>query len=192
MKRRKETPDDTLGRFMSYVLRHHPEAAGLTLDGEGWADVDKLMEGMTKAGHPIDRETLERIVRENNKKRYTLSEDGRRIRANQGHSVDVHIEMEKRTPPERLYHGTADRFLDSIKEQGIRRMARQYVHLSPNVPTAVNVGSRHGKPVVLAIDTAQMTADGFDFFISANGVWQSEDIPWRYVSEVISPEKGKE
>ena len=192
MKRRKETPDDTLGRFMSYVLRHHPEAAGLTLDGEGWADVDKLMEGMTKAGHPIDRETLERIVRENNKKRYTLSEDGRRIRANQGHSVDVHIEMEKRTPPERLYHGTADRFLDSIKEQGIRRMARQYVHLSPNVPTAVNVGSRHGKPVVLAIDTAQMTADGFDFFISANGVWQSEDIPWRYVSEVIYPEKGKE
>ena len=192
MKRIKETPDDTLGRFMSYVLRNHPEAAGLTLDSEGWADVDKLMEGMTKAGRPIDRETLERIVRENNKKRYTLSEDGRRIRANQGHSVDVHIEMEKRTPPERLYHGTADRFLDSIKEQGIRRMARQYVHLSPDVPTAVNVGSRHGKPVVLAIDTAQMTADGFDFFISANGVWQSEDIPWRYVAEVIYPEKGKE
>ena len=191
MKRRKETPDDTLGRFMSYVLRHHPEAAELTLDGEGWADVDKLMEGMTKAGRPIDRETLERIVRENNKKRYTLSEDGRRIRANQGHSVDVHIEMEKRTPPERLYHGTADRFLDSIKEQGIRRMARQYVHLSPDVPTAVNVGSRHGKPVVLAIDTAQMAADGFDFFISANGVWQSEDIPWRYVSEVIYPDKKK-
>ena len=188
MKRRNERPDDTLGRFMTYLLRHHPEAAGLTLDSEGWTDVDALIEGMNKAGRNIDRETLERIVAENNKKRYTLSEDKKRIRANQGHSVDVNVEMEKRDPPDKLYHGTADRFLESIKEKGILRMARQYVHLSPDIPTAVNVGRRHGKPVVLVIDTVKMRADGFVFRISANGVWQSEDIPFEYVSEMIYPE----
>ena len=189
MKRRNESGDDTLGRFMTYLLRHHPEAVGLTLDGEGWADVDALIEGMNAAGRTIDMETLERIVAENNKKRYTLSPDKKRIRANQGHSVDVNIEMEKRVPPDELYHGTADRFLDSIREGGIKKMARQYVHLSPDIPTAVNVGRRHGKPVVLVIDAKRMSGDGFTFRISANGVWQSEDIPWGYVKEVIYPQK---
>ena len=187
MKRRNESPDDTLGRFMTYLLRHHPEAAGLTLDSEGWTDVDALIEGMNRAGRNIDRETLERIVAENSKKRYTLSPDGKRIRANQGHSVEVNIEMEKRDPPDKLYHGTATRFLDSIKAEGIKRMARQYVHLSTDAETAVNVGRRHGEPVVLVIDTVKMREDGFVFRISANGVWQSEDIPWKYVSEEIYP-----
>ena len=187
MKRRKESDDDSLGRFLTYLLRHHPEAAGLTLDSEGWTDVDALIEGVNKTGRKIDREILERIVAENNKKRYTLSDDKKRIRANQGHSVDVNIEMELCDPPDKLYHGTATRFLDSIKAEGIKKMARQYVHLSPDIPTAVSVGKRHGEPVVLVIDTVKMRADGFVFRISANGVWQSEDIPWKYVSEEIYP-----
>ena len=177
--------DVSLGRFISLILRHKPETIGIKLDGEGWADVDELIAGINAAGHTIDRETLERIVRENNKKRYTLSSDGRRIRANQGHSIDVHVEMEQRTPPDKLYHGTAEKFLDSIKQNGIKRMSRQYVHLSPDVETAVTVGKRHGKPVVLVIDAAKMSADGYIFRLSANGVWQSEDIPWGYVAEMI-------
>ena len=180
--------DVTLGKFISLILRHKPEAIGIELDEEGWADVSELINGINASGHSIDMETLERIVAENNKKRYTLSPDKKRIRANQGHSIDVHIEMEKREPPALLYHGTATRFLDSIKAEGIKKMSRQYVHLSPDVPTAVTVGRRHGKPAVLVIDAAKMAEDGYVFMLSANGVWQSEDIPWRYIKETLCPE----
>ena len=190
MGKNNANDDVSLGRFISLILRHKPETIGIELDGEGWADVDELIDGVNRAGKYIDRETLERIVCENNKKRYTLSPDGKRIRANQGHSIDVHIEMEKHDPPDKLYHGTAERFLDSIKESGIKRMSRQYVHLSPDVETAFAVGKRHGKPIVLVIDAASMAADGYVFMLSANGVWQSEDIPWKYVAEVIRNDKG--
>ena len=179
--------DVSLGRFISLILRHRPEEIGLTLDPEGWANVDELLDGINKTGRKIDMVTLERIVRENNKQRYTLSPDKKRIRANQGHSIDVHVEMERREPPEKLYHGTASRFLDSIKEKGICKMSRQYVHLSKDVSTAINVGKRHGDPVVLVVDTKRMAADGFVFMISANGVWQSQDIPFSYVTEVVHP-----
>ena len=177
--------DITLGKFLSLILRHKPEAAGITLDREGWADTQALIRGINASGHIIDMETLERIVREDNKKRCSFNADKSKIRANQGHSIPVDVGMREALPPERLYHGTAYRFLDSIKREGIRKMSRQYVHLSGDTETAVNVGKRHGKPAVLVIDTKAMSADGYIFRISDNGVWQSEDIPWRYVTEII-------
>ena len=179
--------DVSLGRFISLVLRHQPSAAGITLDNEGWADTDKLIKGVCATGRKLDTETLERIVRENNKKRYSFNEDKSKIRANQGHSIDVEIKMTESVPPDVLYHGTAVSFLESIKEKGILKMSRQYVHLSKDAETAVNVGKRHGRPVVLVIDTAAMHADGYVFRISDNGVWQSEDIPFSYVKEIRYP-----
>lgn len=173
--------DIALGRFLSLVLRHQPQAAGITLDQGGWANIDELMEGVRVTGRKIDRETLERIVRENNKKRYTISEDGQRIRANQGHSLAVQLDLQQMTPPPVLYHGTVRRFLDSIQKQGITRQQRQYVHLSPDVATARQVGSRHGTPVVLVIDAAAMHKDGLPFFQAANGVWLCQHVPWKYV-----------
>ncbi|SFD12463.1 RNA 2'-phosphotransferase [Ruminococcus albus] len=177
----------SLGRFISLVLRHDPSAAGLELDSDGWADVGELIRGVCNTGRKLDMETLERIVRENNKKRYSFNEDKTKIRANQGHSIDVHIDMKIAPPPDVLYHGTSVAFLDSIKEKGILKMSRQFVHLSKDIDTAVKVGKRHGKPVILVIDTAKMSADGFAFRISENGVWQSEDIPWKYVTDIKYP-----
>lgn len=179
--------DVSLGRFISLVLRHEPSAAGIVLDAEGWADVDELIHGICNTGRKLDMETLERIVRENNKQRYSFNEDKTKIRANQGHSINVVINMKIMSPPEVLYHGTSEAFIESIKEKGISKMSRQYVHLSKDMDTAVKVGSRHGKPAVLVIDTAKMSADGFVFRISENGVWQSDDIPWKYVTEIKHP-----
>ena len=178
--------DTNLSKFISLILRHRPEEIGITLDKAGWADIGELIEGINRSGEYIDMETLERIVREDSKGRYSFNEDKSKIRANQGHSIHVEVEMPITAPPEKLYHGTADRFLDSIRRDGIRKMSRLYVHLSPDAETAFKVGVRHGKPVVLVIDTAAMTADGYVFRLSENGVWQSEDIPWRYVSEVLT------
>lgn len=173
--------DVALGRFLSLVLRHNPSAAFLTLDPHGWADVDDLIAGCCRAGKSIDRETLERIVRENEKKRYSFNEDHTKIRANQGHSIQVDLEFVSQTPPDRLYHGTASRFLDSIRREGITRQSRQYVHLSRDEATAQQVGSRHGNPVVLTIDAARMHDDGYEFFLAQNGVWLCHEVPWRYV-----------
>lgn len=176
--------DIALGRFLSLVLRHQPQAAGITLDQGGWANIDDLLKGVCATGRKIDRETLERIVRENNKQRYTISEDGQRIRANQGHSLAVQLDLQQMTPPPVLYHGTARRFVDSIRKQGITRQQRQYVHLSPDVATARQVGSRHGAPVVLVIDAAVMHRDGLPFFQAANGVWLCQHVPWKYVLDI--------
>lgn len=173
--------DVDLGRFLSLVLRHNPGAACLTLDPHGWADVGALLDGCRRAGKPIDRETLERIVRENNKQRYRFNEDGTKIRANQGHSVPVDLGLVPAVPPVRLYHGTAARFLDGIREKGIVRGSRQQVHLSAEIETAWKVGARHGKPVVLPIGAGRMSRDGIPFFRSENGVWLCEEVPWRYV-----------
>ena len=186
----KQYDDTRLSRFLCRVLRHQPECIGLSLDRNGWADIRELIGKIRAQDIFIDRETLDRIVREDSKQRYAVSPDGTHIRTNQGHSIAVSIEMEERTPPDTLYHGTAARFLDSIRRDGIRRMSRQYVHLSPDIPTAVNVGRRHGKPVVLVIDTAKMAADGYFFKVSENHVWQSDDIPWRYVQKVLDPDES--
>ena len=172
--------DVKLGRFLSLVLRHDPHAAGITLDEHGWADVNELLAGVNRTGRRIDMDTLERIVRENNKRRYSFNEDHTRIRANQGHSIQVDVELREETPPQYLYHGTASRFLPSIQKEGIRKMSRQHVHLSGDFETAMAVGKRHGSPVVITIDAAAMARDGVSFYRSENGVWLCEQVEPKY------------
>lgn len=175
-----------MSRFISLILRHRPEIIGIKIEKNGgWADVNELIQGINAKGKfHIDRPILEKIVATDNKGRYSFNPDGTRIRANQGHSIDVVIEMEHRQPPEFLYHGTAWKFMNSIMDKGLLPRSRQFVHLSPDYETAVKVGYRHSKPdqpVVLKIDAAQMAADGYDFMISDNGVWQIGEVPPQYI-----------
>ena len=172
--------DIKLGRFLSLVLRHDPSAAGITLDGHGWADVKELLAGVSRTGRKIDMDTLERIVRENNKQRYSFNEDHTRIRANQGHSLSVDVELREETPPQYLYHGTATRFFPAIQREGIRKMSRQYVHLSGDFQTAMAVGRRHGSPVVITVDAQAMARDGVGFYRSENGVWLCGHVEPKY------------
>lgn len=172
--------DVKLGRFLSLVLRHDPSAAGITLDEHGWADVNELLAGVNRTGRKIDMAVLERIVRENNKQRYAFNEDHTRIRANQGHSIPVDVELKGAKPPKYLYHGTASRFLPAIQAEGIRKMGRQYVHLSGDFETAMAVGRRHGIPVVVTIDAASMVRDGVTFYRSENGVWLCGHVEPKY------------
>ena len=172
--------DIKLGRFLSLVLRHKPSAAGVTLDDHGWADVGELLSGVRRTGRQIDMDTLERIVRENNKRRYSFNEDHSKIRANQGHSIPVDIELREEKPLRRLYHGTAERFLPSIRRDGIQKMNRQYVHLSADSQTAMEVGRRHGVPVVIVIDAEAMARDGMIFYLSENGVWLCDCVAPEY------------
>lgn len=174
--------DESLGRYLSLVLRHNPAAAGISLDQHGWADVEALLSGAAKAGKNISMDTLERIVRENNKQRYSFNDDHTKIRANQGHSVYVDLELEPRTPPDILYHGTALRFLEDIRGKGIKRQSRQYVHLSADRQTALAVGSRHGAPLILEINAKAMAEAGYLFYCSENGVWLCDQVPWNYIT----------
>lgn len=168
-------------KFLSLVLRHRPERIGLRLSDDGWAKVSELLHLMTAAGHPLTRETLLRVVAENDKQRFAMSEDGARIRASQGHSVEVDLAFSPTDPPELLYHGTAERFVESILEHGLLRGSRNHVHLSLDVETATRVGRRHGKPSVLTIAAATMQRDGHRFFLSENGVWLTEHVPREYL-----------
>ena len=179
----QSTNDIKLGRFLSLVLRHEPGAAGITLDENGWADVEELLSGVRRTGRQIDMDTLERIVRENNKQRYSFNEDHTKIRANQGHSIQVDVELKEAKPPQYLFHGTASRFLPAIRQEGIRKMDRQYVHLSDDFQTAVAVGRRHGTPVVITVNAAAMARDGVTFYLSANGVWQCGYVSPKYFVE---------
>lgn len=179
--------DVSLGRFLSLVLRHKPQAAGLTLDGHGWADVDELLAGCRRAGKALTREDLERIVRENDKRRYSFNADHTKIRANQGHSIPVDVELREAVPPETLYHGTVARFLGSILKEGLRPQTRLYVHLSGDPDTARAVGARRGPPVILRVDAGAMARDGHRFWISENGVWLCQEVPPQYLGE---PEWG--
>ena len=174
--------DEKLGKFLSLVLRHNPQAAGITLDEHGWADVQELLDGVRHSGRQIDIETLERIVRENNKQRYSFNADHTKIRANQGHSLRVDVELTEAKPPRYLYHGTARRSLSAIRQEGIRKMSRQYVHLSSDFQTAIEVGRRHGSPVVLTINAEAMAQDGVIFYRSENGVWLCEHVAPEYFS----------
>lgn len=183
---KKEYHDEKTGRFLSYILRHHPETVDIVLDAHGWADVGELLEGAHRAGYPIEMSDLERIVATNSKKRYSFNQDHTRIRANQGHSVNVDLELKQVQPPDLLYHGTAERFLGEIRREGISRQSRQYVHLSADTETAVEVGKRHGEPVVLVIDAARMAADGTAFYRSENGVWLCDKVDWKYVIKCVT------
>lgn len=175
-------------KFLSLVLRHKPEEAGLSLDQAGWCSVDELLKGCASHGHTISRSELDIIVAENDKKRFEFSEDRRQIRARQGHSIDVDLKYEPKIPPDILYHGTATRFLDSIKQQGLVRGARQHVHLSFLVQTALKVGERHGKPVVIPVKAREMQQAGFVFYFTANEVWLVDSVPPRFLKldELIS------
>jgi putative RNA 2'-phosphotransferase len=168
-------------KFLSLVLRHKPEEIGLTLDENGWASVEELIASANRAGRKLDRATVEQVVAASDKRRFALSPDGARIRANQGHSVDVDLALEPRQPPEILFHGTATRFLESIREQGLLPGSRQHVHLSLDEPTAIKVGQRHGKPVVLKVRAGEMGRAGIAFFCSENGVWLTEKVTGAYI-----------
>lgn len=175
-----------LSRYISLLLRHHPEAAGITLDSHGWADVDELIEGVNKT-RPLTRAVLEQIVATDEKQRYAFNADKTRIRANQGHSIPVDVELEERKPPQLLWHGTADRFTASIDRQGLVSGTRLYVHLSPDRETALRVGARHGHPVVYQVDTAAMHRDGYLFYLSANHVWLTRSVPPQYLIKQEAP-----
>lgn len=170
-----------LSKFISLVLRHDPGRFGLTLDPQGWVAVDELLTAAARGGVALDDATLRRIVSENDKQRFAFSSDGRRIRANQGHSVEVDLGLPPVTPPELLYHGTTERFLEPIRRTGLEKRARQHVHLSIDEPTAVKVGQRHGRPVVLTVRAGAMAAAGFTFYRAANGVWLTERVPPEYL-----------
>ena len=164
-------------RFLSLILRHQPETAGITLDPQGWADVSALIAGMQAAGTPMTAELLDEIVRTDEKMRYSYNADRTKIRANQGHSIHVELGLVPVQPPEILWHGTASRFLDSILTEGLKPMSRQYVHLSPDEETARKVGQRHGKPVILRVNAGEMFRAGMQFFRAENGVWLTYLVP---------------
>ena len=167
-----------ISKHLSYILRHKPQAIGLTLDPQGWANVDDLI---SKSPKGLSREKIVAVVESNDKQRFILSKDGARIRANQGHSISIDLGLEPAAPPQILYHGTAKRFLDDILAQGLKKMNRQHVHLSADPETATKVGSRHGKPVILALDTPAMLQAGHAFYMSENGVWLTNQVPPQYL-----------
>ena len=178
-----------LSKFISMVLRHKPEQAGISLDAHGWANVDELLAGINHTGREITREILEVIVASDTKQRYSFNDDKSLIRANQGHSIAVDVEMKEQIPPQVLYHGTADRFLDSILACGLKPMGRRYVHLSWDIETAVNVGKRHGRPVVLKVDAGKMSEDGIKFYLSENRVWNTIMVPAEYLEKIENCER---
>lgn len=167
--------------FISLVLRHKPQVIDITLDEHGWADVGELIEKMSSHGHPINEDILKVIVRTDAKQRYSFSDDGTLIRANQGHSIPVDVELAEKEPPEILYHGTAQRFVESINTEGLKRMNRLYVHLSKDEQTAEIVGKRHGKPYIYKVKSAEMFRAGYKFYLSANGVWLTDAVPPEYL-----------
>lgn len=168
-------------KFMSKVLRHDPGSVGLRLDDAGWVDVGELLTAAERAGVSLDRETLDRVVAENDKKRFAFSDDGQRIRASQGHSVAVELGLQPVTPPDVLFHGTADRNLESIRAQGLIPGRRTHVHLSADEETATNVGRRHGRPVVLRVAAGALHRAGHAFYRSDNGVWLTDAVPPEHI-----------
>lgn len=170
-----------ISKFLSYVLRHHPESIGIELDNGGWADISELLREAKVNGLRITLDELETVVKENNKQRFSFSKDGQRIRASQGHSILVDLGYEEVIPPEILYHGTARQKLESIRQEGILRGSRHHVHLSPAPDTATKVGQRYGKPIVLRVQAGRMYSNGYKFYLSANGIWLTEYVPPEYL-----------
>jgi putative RNA 2'-phosphotransferase len=164
-------------KYLSYILRHAPQSIGLQLDKGGWADIDALLAAAASKGRKLSRAALLQVVAEDDKRRFTLSDDGQRIRAAQGHSIDVELGLTPKAPPAILFHGTAERFLSSILAEGLRPGQRQKVHLSADIETAVKVGRRHGRPVVLEIDAAGLHGAGHPFWLAENGVWLTDRVP---------------
>ena len=172
----------TISKFMSLVLRHQPQRIGLGLDGAGWADIDDLLARAATAGRAITRDQLNEVVATSDKRRFALSDDGTRIRANQGHSIDVDLGLAPLQPLAFLFHGTASRFVESIMATGLERRSRHHVHLTSNPATGEAVGRRYGQPVVLRIASGAMAAQGHVFLRSANDVWLVEAVPPNFIS----------
>lgn len=179
------TQEERLGRFLSFVLRHNPENVGITLDENGYALVDELIIGMNKKNKPVDhltRDLLEQVVAMDSKKRYQFSADQTKIRCSQGHSIDVNLGFVAVKPPVNLYHGTSVKVKDFILDQGVTSRGRQFVHLSKSIDIALEVGSRHGIPIVFQLDTERMLADGIEFYCSENDIWLTSYVDPKYIT----------
>lgn len=175
-----------ISKFLSKHLRHQPEALGLTLEPGGWVFIEDLLIGCEEAGFPISPDELNEVVRRNDKQRFSFDESAIKIRANQGHSTAVDLQLAPKEPPAVLYHGTPDKFVASILREGLQKMRRHHVHLSSNVATAKKVGQRRGQPVIFEVSAAGMHSAGFMFFCSANGVWLVDNVPPEYLRVISS------
>ena len=173
-----------VSKYLSKHLRHRPERLNLALDPGGWVGVDELLEACRRRDFPLSRPELEEVVGRNDKRRFAFDASGSRIRAQQGHSTPVDLELEPATPPAVLYHGTGEGVLQVILENGIHKMGRLHIHLSPDMATAKKVGTRRGRPVVLEVAAGVMHLDGWAFYLSGNGVWLVEYVPPRYLEPV--------
>lgn len=173
-----------ISKFLSLVLRHKPETIGIELDQNGWTDVDSLLKNSNSYGIKFDKEILKHIVETNSKKRFAFNETFDRIRASQGHSIEIDLGYTNQKPPEILYHGTSEKSVQSILDIGLEKQSRQQVHLSADIETAIKVGQRHGKPFVFKVLAEQMYNDKFEFFISDNGVWLTDTVPTKYLKQI--------
>ena len=178
MKKEEEQNLVKTSKFLSLILRHKPEKIALKLDRNGWAIVDEILEKTN-----ISFQLLEKIVETNNKKRFAFSDDLSKIRASQGHSIDIDLQLEPIKPPDILYHGTVQKFMESISEQGLTKQKRQHVHLSHNIETAHKVGKRRGTPIILQVDAKLMYVNGYKFYLSQNGVWLTDHVPNKFIME---------
>lgn len=169
-----------ISKFISLILRHKPETIGIKLDEHGWANVNELIQGINKQ-QLFTIDDLEEIVASDSKQRYSFNEDKTLIRANQGHSIPVDVELKETVPLDELWHGTGEKYVSSIEKEGLISKSRLYVHLSSDVETAIKVGTRHGKPVIFKVDTKKMYEDGFKFYLSVNGVWLTKYVPLKYL-----------
>ncbi len=170
-----------ISKYLSFLLRHKPESIGLKLDESGWASINELIEKSTD--HKLTNDLIEIVVETNDKQRFSISTNGEMIRANQGHSISIELDLEPIEPPEFLIHGTADRFLEAILSEGLKKMNRHHVHLSESEAVAKSVGGRYGKPILLKVLTSKMYTDGFKFYRSANNVWLVEHVPPKYIQQ---------
>ena len=178
---RSDDPVVRTSKLLSRILRHDPASVGLGLEPGGWVGVDDLLAALRRRGYRVDRALLDQVVATNDKKRFAFDGTGARIRASQGHSVGVDLGLTPVVPPAELYHGTPERIAPLIAREGIRKMGRDHVHLSPDVATATRVGARRGKPYVFTVDAAAMHRDGHAFFLSENGVWLTDHVPAGYL-----------
>lgn len=175
--------NNEVSKFIALILRHKPETIGISLDEHGWANVDELIAGINKTT-PFDLEMLEEIVSTDNKQRYSFNEDKTLIRANQGHSIPVDVELDECIPPDILWHGTGEKYVQSIDKEGLIPKSRLYVHLSVNIDTATKVGQRHGMPVIYKVNALKMHEEGYKFYLSKNGVWLTKRVPVQYLEHI--------
>lgn len=175
---------NNISKYMSLILRHKPDVIGIELDEHGWANVNDLISGIEKDNHGFNFELLEEIVRSDSKQRYSFNDDKSLIRANQGHSINVDVELKEKEPPEYLYHGTGEKYVKSINQDGLIPKSRLYVHLSKDIKTAENVGKRHGKEIIYRINSGRMYRNGYKFYLSENGIWLTKEAPVKYLEMV--------